>query len=180
MRIAYTTQGEGMARMNISVPDDLKARMDAAAEAVNWSGVASRAFELELGEIAKRQKEKDMSAVIQRLRASKLEQEDVAYKDGYRDGKVFAENEADYSDLKKLYELTDQSDWPDICESAEDAAYSPAEAVHMWMVGEDTFDRSESAAFWERFCGGEYPEGEYLRGFVEGAADVLAQVEDEL
>ena len=61
-----------MARMNISVPDNLKDHMDGAEESVNWSKVASRAFEIELGEIAKRKKVKDMNSVVQRLKASKL------------------------------------------------------------------------------------------------------------
>ena len=33
------------ARMNISIPDDLKARMDALGESVNWSKIAARAFQ---------------------------------------------------------------------------------------------------------------------------------------
>ncbi|HVS19834.1 MAG TPA: hypothetical protein VMT18_14610, partial [Planctomycetota bacterium] len=34
--------------MNISIPDDLKARMDALGESVNWSRIAAQAFERRL------------------------------------------------------------------------------------------------------------------------------------
>ena len=37
-----------MARINISVPDELKGRMDAYDESVNWSQVATAAAELKL------------------------------------------------------------------------------------------------------------------------------------
>ena len=42
------------ARTTISVPSELKARMDAVDESVNWSAVACQAFELKLAEITKR------------------------------------------------------------------------------------------------------------------------------
>lgn len=46
MRIQVRT----MARINISVSDELKARMDSAGAAVNWSQVATEAFEAHLDE----------------------------------------------------------------------------------------------------------------------------------
>ena len=52
-----------MARMNIYVSDDLKERMDNAEERANWSQVASRAFEIELGEIAKRKDSEPLAKV---------------------------------------------------------------------------------------------------------------------
>jgi predicted transcriptional regulator len=58
-----------MARMNIYVSDDLKERMDNTAESANWSQVACNAFEVELGEIAKRQK-KALKAAETELKAS--------------------------------------------------------------------------------------------------------------
>jgi hypothetical protein len=51
--------------MNIWVPDDLKRRMDKVKKAgVNWSQVASRAFEVKLGEIAAQKEKKAMSDVV--------------------------------------------------------------------------------------------------------------------
>jgi len=58
-----------------SIPDELKKRMDRVKEPVNWSSLAADAFELKLGEIARRQEEKTLEEVIARLRAHIVEDE---------------------------------------------------------------------------------------------------------
>src|SRR4051812_13093986 len=58
-------------RTNISVPQELKARMEAVAEPVNWSSVACEAFESKLAEITARRGARDMREAIERLRASR-------------------------------------------------------------------------------------------------------------
>ena len=67
-----------MAAMNISLSDDLRARMDSVS-GVTWSQVAAKAFELEVNSKTMG-KDNDMTAAIKRLRASrqKAEQEDKA------------------------------------------------------------------------------------------------------
>jgi len=44
-------------RMNISVPDGLRKRMDKLKQDVNWSALACGAFESHLAEVAAREKE---------------------------------------------------------------------------------------------------------------------------
>jgi post-segregation antitoxin (ccd killing protein) len=60
MTMARTT------RTTISVPRDLKDRMDAVGVAVNWSAVACRAFERRVAEIEKRKAEdwREMSLAL--------------------------------------------------------------------------------------------------------------------
>lgn len=102
----------GFFRTTISVPRDVKRRMDAVKEPVNWSGIACRAFGEKLTEIATTKEEKTMADVIQRLRASKP---DAIYQQGQADGRRWASEQAEHDDLLRLEQLYDQKragrDW---------------------------------------------------------------------
>ena len=163
-----------MAKMTIYVNDDLKARMDAVVESVTWSAIASRAFEIELGEVAKRKQEKDMSTVIDRLRASKLVHEGQEYKDGHAQGKWWAENYADYGELDRLYNFDEQT-------LELNPEYDPGYlAAVICGDGGDT----KSSDFWEGAGDGwsnnSQKDNEWYRGFVKGALDVFCEVHDQL
>ena len=54
----------------ISVPRDLKARMDKVSASVNWSQVAAQAFEAKLLELESKKEVSGMDDVIARLRAA--------------------------------------------------------------------------------------------------------------
>jgi hypothetical protein len=54
----------GSFRTTITVPQDLKERMDAVQVDVNWSAVAARAFEEKLVEIASKKEKREMSDFI--------------------------------------------------------------------------------------------------------------------
>jgi hypothetical protein len=95
-----------MPSINVYVSDDLKARMDRAAEGVNWSSVAQGAFERALASIPAMEGSK-MSAVLERLKASKAEQVDSVAAAGFAAGRRWAENEADYLTLRRVGEY----DW---------------------------------------------------------------------
>ena len=58
----------GSHRTTISVPLELKKRMDKVKEDVNWSALACRAFEQKLAEVASKKENKTMNDVITRLR----------------------------------------------------------------------------------------------------------------
>src|SRR5262245_57540294 len=103
-------QSGNIFRTTISVPLDLKKRMDAAGAGVNWSAVACRAFEVELAEIAARKKEKTMDDVIQRLRASKLRGASEAHKEGDAAGRKWARDHAEADELQNLENLLDLLD----------------------------------------------------------------------
>ena len=162
-----------MARMNIYVSDDLKERMDNAEESANWSQVASRAFEIELGEMAKRKKVKDMNSVIQRLKASKMEFENVSYREGRKYGIKWAEESADYAELKRAYEL-----------DTDDAVFVEAEdddqAINVAILLTD--DGDKAVVFWGEIFG-EWQAGkdfECYKGFLDGASEIYVAVKEEL
>lgn len=62
-----------MARINLSIPDDLRARMDPLEKRFNWSEVAAAAFEREIAKATF--DEENMDLVIERLKASKSDYE---------------------------------------------------------------------------------------------------------
>ena len=165
-----------MAKMTIYVNDDLKTRMDAVEESVTWSAIASRAFEIEIGEVAKRKQEKDMSTVIDRLRASKLVHEGQEYKDGHAHGKWWAEVCADYGELDRLYNFDEQTLGLN-AEQAYDPVYLAA------VICGDDGDTAPSD-FWEGavddWTNNFHKNTEWYKGFVEGAQDVFCEVHDQL
>ena len=82
------------ARTTISVPPDLKRRIKAVEEVVNWSALACQTFEAKLSEIASRKVKKTMDDVIQRLRASKQRDDDEDYRIGEAEGRLWAAHHA--------------------------------------------------------------------------------------
>lgn len=167
-----------MAWVNISVDDDLKARMNAATEEVNWSAVASRAFEIKLGEIAERQKERDTSAEINGLRASKLNLNDEEFEKGYKEGEYWAKNRADYADLERLN---------DVEVSTEEAAYD----LYCQLCPDGETSWIAAQEYWSEILDSPLPELEQgrpidlnnhasIEGFSRGALDVYNQVADKL
>ncbi|MBK8639835.1 MAG: hypothetical protein IPN92_16750 [Chromatiaceae bacterium] len=170
-------------RTTISLPDDLKARMDEVDQPVNWSAEAAKCFEKLLGEIAARKPKKDMSDIIARLKASKLEGEDESYKLGEKAGRVWAEHVASYHELERAD--------PFIKDKFVEHAFDDARLLALELQGvviEDTnYDEimEKSERFWERAVpgglqavvsmGDKFPEG-----FIDGASAVWYEVEDKL
>src|SRR5438105_13519710 len=113
MECVFMGKKPSFVRTTISLSRDLKKRMDAVKNPPNWSAVAARAFEAELAEIAARKETKDMTDVIQRLLASKLDTENKNYKKGHIAGRRWAENTATAEQLTRLEEFEDKlgSDW---------------------------------------------------------------------
>jgi hypothetical protein len=151
----------GSFRTTISVPQDLKRRMDAVKEPVNWSAIACRAFEEKLAEIATKKEEKTMIAIIQRLRASKP---DLFYQQGQEDGRRWASEQAKYDDLLRLERLHDRKraggEWETLFDD-------PVIRSSFWRtyVGKSVFTDHHPAFF---------------RGFAEGALALWLEVKDKL
>ena len=167
-----------MARMSIYISDDLKERMDKSAdeaeEKANWSQVASRAFEIELGEIVKRKKVKDMNSVVQRLKASKLEFETASYKEGRECGTKWAVESAEYAELKRAYEIN--PDDPVFAEDEDD----DERALHLACLITNCDEKTPD--FWEGVFGEWVPsqDFEFYKGFLNGASEIYEKVKDEL
>lgn len=177
-------------RTTISIPAELKRRMGEVAEPVNWSALAAEAFQEKLAAIAARRKEKAMSSVLERLRASKRRGETTDYQDGYRLGKKWAEESAEASELQRLEDLRDelesqpQHDWDDYFDLSEPRVYGPDEGLYFALHPEVGKDRRAAEDFWQSIAGDSVREsanaGAFLMGFTEGALDVWSSVKDEL
>jgi hypothetical protein len=180
-------KGLGVIRTNVSIPADLKRRMEKAKEPVNWSALAAEAFERKLSELEIKKENPVMAGVIERLRASKQEAESQEYKTGWDAGKKWAEKYAEVPELRRLETWLDDSDieqggrydlvFPEI--NAFDAAEHLAFAIRP-----DDQSRSGAKEFWENAVDealrDEIAQPECLRGFVEGAIDVWNKVKDQL
>jgi hypothetical protein len=178
---------ERAVRTTISIPAELKARMDAVDEDVNWSAVACRAFEQRLGEIAARKQGKLMDDVITRLRASKQKFEDVRQKEGSEAGRGWAKDTAEVEELERLQTARnrDWRGWDEIFDNDDpNRAYGPGEIVVFLINPEADGDRDAASQFWEQAVGENSRDlmydGSFVRGFAEGALNIWEEVKDRI
>jgi len=156
-------------RVNISVQADLKARMDDARnEATNWSQVACRAFEVELVAIATKKVGKNMNDVIQRLRASKLRDQERADVAGSSAGRDWAMHRAEYAVLKRLSEENDNFE-------TNGLEWDCNALVRVVMSGDDWDHGDRVKVLAELGVGDDEADG-----FVIGALEIFNEVGDQL
>jgi hypothetical protein len=171
------------ARTTITVPADLKARMEVVAETVNWSAIACSAFEQKLGEITKRKGAKDMKEVIDRLRASKQKHESDQYKEGHEAGREWAKNEAEAGELirlEKLHDACSPAEWGQFFWTSDRDAYGAAELFVFKIWPDDDGDRDAARNFWDGQGHEEYPDDDFVRAFAEGALEIWGHVKGKL
>ncbi|QKC83964.1 hypothetical protein [Mesorhizobium sp. NZP2077] len=159
-----------MAKMSIYLPDELKERMD-TRPTDNWSGIAQRAFEMQINSTLKGGS--DMTAVIERLRASKEKIEEQQRPEWTKDGREWASERAQYDELARYGEIdVDQYDEPNELLRAMCVAY----------YDELDIDGMQIAEMCEMLTGSEdkRPTLNQLIWFVEGAQEVWEQVKDEV
>lgn len=174
----------GTFRTTISVPRDLKRRMDESGEDINWSALACKAFQEKLAEIAARKESKNPDDVIERLRASKERSDSGAYREGFAAGQAWASNTAEAIELErvdKLHQRLSEADWKWWFASDDNNTYSPAELFVFIVRPENEQDRAYAESFW-RELGRDYLqiEDEWMRGFAEGALEVWKEVKSKL
>ncbi|MBU1702315.1 MAG: hypothetical protein KJ970_12030 [Candidatus Eisenbacteria bacterium] len=180
----------GTTRTTISVPADLKRRMDKVTEPVNWSALACQAFQGKLAEIASKKEKKNMSDVIERLRASKRSSDSECYKDGYAAGQEWAKNRAEARELERLDSLQARLahepsyGWNEYFDSDYgSSAYGLGERLYFDLDPEYNGDRSAAKDFWECVVGekisSDLPD-EFIRGFAEGALSIWNEVQGKL
>ncbi len=162
LSLILCAHGEVMARISIYVRDDLKTRMDAAGDAINWSEVARPALTAAIAAYEHR-KGRNMTTAIERLRASRLEATQSDKEDGKSDGRVWAENDAEYQWLKRLHlRVNEQTEEPMI---ALGLAIDPTGETKISEIVETCFGEVR-----------EQPSDEYLDGFIAGAVDFFKEV----
>ena len=161
-----------MPRTSVSISTDLRERMDAVEEDVNWSQVAAEAFERKLAEIARRRTDRTWDRVVARLRASKLAWESDHFRQGREAGIEWAKFEAEWIQLINLGEATlDQEG--DIWEATMEGPDDLADA-YLLHIDERAFGELDTRAeFWSRVGAEDRPTLEFLRGFTDGALEVL-------
>ena len=157
-----------MPKVNLYVPDDLKARMDETGEAVNWSAVAQRAFREAISTNQIRKDQSDMEPVIERLRASKERYEERQLAAGRKVGARWAKTTAEYYELVPVARFD-----PDDRELDRDTL--------QWLIDPDgETDPREWAEFWDIHYGRGKPSDAFIRGFIEGATEVYHEIADQL
>lgn len=190
----------GSFRTTISVPADLKRRMDAVKQPVNWSALACRAFEEKVTDIAAKKEKNDMADIIIRLRASKQRGANALYQEGHADGRRWASEQAQYDDLVRLEELHikkgNSREWDDFFNKGH-MDFPRAHALMRIIcplvrapggdLGDIHFDvdgwHMVCKDFWKSFVGDDefkIEEPSYVRGFAEGALAVWSEVKDKL
>jgi hypothetical protein len=188
------SDSQGAARVNLTLPRELKARMEAVKEPVNWSAVAARAFEAELLDLESKKEVKNMDEVIERLRASKAKATNEDTQAGLKTGRRWAKGQAGVQELERVEKLIAdvgrgydslgayiRDSLPIIAGSTD--CYSLSEKVYFQMFPEDNGDRTAAASFWERTLvdnAGKAVNPVFLEAFLEGAEEVWDAVKDRL
>ncbi len=147
-----------MARMSISMPDQLKVEMDAIGS-VNWSALAVEAFQRV---VRKSRKVEAMNTeqVVERLRASYEETKSVEQEEGHAAGVEWASTTAEADELIWL-------------EANDELA---ALRLHEWRVSDSPFEEYDLQDFW----GESKPSHAFVEGFVEGAIEAWENVKDQV
>lgn len=97
-----------MARVNISIPDELKASMDGLN--CNWSAIAQEAF-TQVVEIEQlKSNNQGLEAGLVRLRGNKRMNAERESTEGFIHGQTWALEEAKYDELRELAQLKDAVD----------------------------------------------------------------------
>jgi hypothetical protein len=171
-------------RMTISVPRELKERMEAAKESVNWSAVAARAFEGKLLELQSQREAKNMNEVVARLKAADELERSEEYQAGRTAGEAWAKEAATPRQLRRLVAL------------AEDQ-YGITGHLHIFAdsmnrgIGHGLADvmnpgqefNLDSEGFWIRVLGDDrqrIEDEDFARGFVDAAREVWEAVKGKL
>ena len=157
-----------MARVSIYVSDELKSRMAETGDALNWSDIARPAFETAIATFNHR-KGRNMDTVIERLRASKAQFTHNAEAYGKKAGRQWASDKAGFAELRAIAELD--------VDALTDDLDSIGTAIVRSIDPEDTYGSdAPEILFGER----TWPTKEWLLGWVEGAQELFAEIEDKL
>jgi hypothetical protein len=169
---------QGVTRTNISISRELKARMDAVGERVNWSAVAAEAFEAKLLELESRKEVRGMDDVIARLKAAAELEENDAVQDGVTAGRGWAMRQATPKELRRLEDQRDGDGWLRVRDARQ-----PWITLVGIIQGNENLHAMSAQAFWKAVLGEtslKPSDLDFLRGFIDGALDVWDKVKDQL
>lgn len=151
-----------MARMTMWVTDDLEARMD-TVKGVNWSKVAADAFERKL-------KERDMGAVIRRLRETLDEDFEKAMLAGYAAGWDWACETATADQLKRCTSIDHESFRREPLVAYRRVHLVAAYVYNLSLEDDEIYKASVRMLGEDEAMYGD--DDVYLEAFISGAIDV--------
>jgi hypothetical protein len=164
--------------------------MDKVEESVNWSAVAAQAFAAKLRELESQKGVKDMSDVIERLKAAAELEANEDYQDGLEAGRRWAKEDARPKQLRRLSAYIEEFEqpsssvsWWDIDSTGWSAPFGALDyfVFAVWPDRKD--DRDASDSFWQGALGDHAHRAndpDYFRGFGEGAVEIWNEVCDKL
>lgn len=147
-----------MARINISIPDELKEKMDKWVNE-NWSSVAQDEFNrhIKLLEI----KEVDMTeAQLERLRQSRDKHYQKSHAEGVELGKEWALNSADFDEIERVVDMA----------NGINAVIDAGGEIN--FISELTEALQYGDAEIEEIFGTRTPSDEAIEGFIEGVLEI--------
>ncbi|MCB1438137.1 MAG: hypothetical protein KDJ63_00030 [Nitratireductor sp.] len=159
-----------MARVSISVPDDLKTQMDGRDD-VNWSSIARRAFELEIQSKVIVEGNLEMNGVIERLRASKERGEHENRIHWIENGAGWAAHKAEFEELERMVDIN-----PDEFDSNQALLERMFEARFDSAAG----NQAELLGYAEEFKKNRLPSLNELTWWLDGVDQVWDEVADKL
>lgn len=191
MRESAVAESQGVARMNISVPSELKRDMDAAAGTVNWSAVAAAAFRAKLLDLRASKGGDTMDEVITRLKAAAELEANESYQVGHRGGEEWARKYARPKQLRRLSKAVEMCDGNGGGDAAEFVGVlnngrnsGVVMALAEGLTGRDDIDRREARDFCSELVGDDVDrldeDDDFARGFIEGALEVWGAVKDHI
>jgi hypothetical protein len=179
----------GVVRTNISVPRELKARMDKVKAPPNWSAIAADAFWRKLLELESQKEVSNLDDVIARLKAANELESNQSYQDGVAAGKTWTEQKAAPRELRALANLSEEAErdsragdfFLTTYESSQGIAQGLYEGLHPRYKDIHWVDVE---GFWEYVLGDGgrdlIEDVDFARGFCTGALEVWKKVEDKI
>lgn len=169
-------------RVTITVPGDLRKRMQKAAEPVNWSAVATKAFEDKLAEVAAKKDTQSLDDAVQRMRASRLASADGAYSEGFERGREFVTQDADWQFCEGLKVAL--AEWTDArwAQAQQDGGAGAALEIVLRRVDPQRFKTAKAVrSFLVDHVGDHVPSAaQFARGWCEGALSCFRQIEERV
>ncbi len=189
-------------RKTITVPAEIAVEMAKTAE-VNWSQVASNAFQVELKRRNAEQKQTKLDNVVNRLRQSKNQSDDSPYAKGKEAGELWAREYAEYEELKRLANLDPMGSEPYLSDRWGDKPR--AVQLMIWMLGpghpfnrvditklsmaelkrlqkknQTSWDPVRESMFAVANQRELFEDRAFAQGLIEGARSIWLQVKDEV
>jgi hypothetical protein len=159
-------------KLTLSIPKELRERMNPFNEAVNWSELVRELIERKVTMLEQAKTKSKLSVeAIARLRASEEREADQDKAVGHEQGRLWAEEDAEVSDLRRLKAANERRDIPPWHDE------DPGTALLAFLDPEREWDDHYRASFWADRAGTDSPSLTFVEFFVQGALEVFREYE---